>query len=260
MSTDPPNPNAPRKKWFRSTCFGRSRARQPRGQHPAVATSTGRHSSRTTSPPPPADKETILQWTKITLKMSEKVLGMVPIARLDKIPSLLLEFVAIYEVMHDALRLCSSSLFICFSQKVEYNNDRLRDLEKRIKALSTVLEPLEDLDPDAETVLKEPIEIFKSFVPHSYPFANTGTNIDFDSELDGLNAQLRRVHERGQYKNMDYNSTELARIRASVDYALDSLTVRPMCHSLGIQKVLTYGLDRQRLPPPRSDYWPSLQR
>ena len=61
------------------------------------------------SPSPPADNETILQWTKITLKMSEKVLGMVPIARLDKIPSLLLEFVALYEVMlmHDALRLCS---------------------------------------------------------------------------------------------------------------------------------------------------------
>ena len=117
MSTDPQNPIAPSKKWFRFTCFGRSRARQPRGQHPAVATSsTGRHSSQATadseaqpgakridlgSQPnssPPADKETILQWTKITLKMSEKVLGMVPIAKLDKIPSLLLEFVAIYEV------------------------------------------------------------------------------------------------------------------------------------------------------------------
>jgi len=44
--------------------------------------------------------------------MSEKVLGMVPVARLDKIPSLLLEFVAIYEVKHDALRSCASSLFI----------------------------------------------------------------------------------------------------------------------------------------------------
>ena len=117
MSTDPQNPNDPRKKWFRFTCFEGSRARQPRGQHPAVATSsTGRHSSQTTAhseaqpgakridlgsqpnPLPPADKETILQWTKITLKLSEKVLGMVPIARLDKIPSLLLEFVAIYEV------------------------------------------------------------------------------------------------------------------------------------------------------------------
>ena len=117
MSTDPRNPSAPRKKWFCFTCFGRSRDRQPRGQHPAVTTnSTGRHSSQTTahggaqpgakgtdpgsqpSPSSPADKETILQWTKITLKMSEKVLGMVPIARLDKIPSLLLEFVAIYEV------------------------------------------------------------------------------------------------------------------------------------------------------------------
>ena len=65
--------------------------------------------------------------------------------------------------MHDALRLCSSSLFICASQKVEHNNDQFRDLEKRIKALNTVLEPLEDLDPDAETVLKEPIETFKSF-------------------------------------------------------------------------------------------------
>ena len=114
MSTDPPN-NAPRKKWFRFICFARSR-----GRHPAVATSsTGRHSSQTTAhggnggsqpgtkgtdpgsqsgPSPPADKETKLQWTKITLKISEKVLGMVPIARLDKIPSLLLEFVAIYEV------------------------------------------------------------------------------------------------------------------------------------------------------------------
>ena len=73
--------------------------------------------------------------------------------------------------MHDALRLCSGSLFICSSQKVEHNNDQLRDLEKRIKALNAVLEPLEDLDPDAETVLKEPIETFKSFVPHSYPSA-----------------------------------------------------------------------------------------
>ena len=120
MSTDSQNPNAPRKKWFRFTCFGGSRARQPRGQQPAVATSsTGRPSLQTTarggnggsqpgtkgtdpgrqsSSSPPADKETILQWTKITLKMSEKVLGMVPIARLDKIPALLLEFVAIYEV------------------------------------------------------------------------------------------------------------------------------------------------------------------
>ena len=78
----------------------------------------GQYSSST-----PADKETILQWTKITLKMSEKVLGMVPIARLDKIPSLLLEFVAIYEVKHDALHLCASSLFICSPQKVEQNND-----------------------------------------------------------------------------------------------------------------------------------------
>ena len=132
MSTDPPN-NAPREKWFRFTCFKRSRARQPRGQHPAVA--TGRPSSQTTahgdkgrsqpgakgadpgsqsSPSPPVDKEAILQWTKITLKMSEKVLGMVPVARLDKIPSLLLEFLAIYEVMHDALRSCSSCSFALY--------------------------------------------------------------------------------------------------------------------------------------------------
>ena len=162
--------------------------------------------------------------------------------------------------MHDALRLCSNSLLICSSQKVEHNNDQLRDLEKRIKALNAVLEPLEDLDPDAETVLKEPIEIFKSFVPHSYPFTNTRTDLDFDSKLDDLNAQLQRIHERGSYKNMDYNSAELARIRSSVDGALGDLTVCPMCQSLGIQKVLTRGFDRQRLPPPRSDYLPSLQR
>ena len=162
--------------------------------------------------------------------------------------------------MHDAHRLCSSSPLICSPQKVEQNNDQLRDLEKRIKALNTVLEPLEDLDPDAETALKEPIEIFKSFVPHSYPFANTRTELDFDSELDALNGQLRRVHERGSYKNMDYNSAELARIRSSVDCALGDLTVHSMCQSLGIQKVLTRPFDRQPLPPPRSDYWPSLQR
>ena len=96
--------------------------------------------------------------------MSEKVLGMVPMARLHKILSLLLKFVAIYEVMHDALCSCSNSLFICSPQKVEYNNDRLRDLEMRIKVLNTVLQPMEDLDPDAETVLKEPVETFKLFV------------------------------------------------------------------------------------------------
>ena len=173
--------------------------------------------------------------------MSEKVLGMVPIARLDKIPSLLLEFVAIYEVKHDALHLCSSSLFICSPQKVEQNNDQLRDLEKRIKTLNTVLQPMEDLDPDAETVLKEPVETFKSFVSHSYLFATTRTDIGFDSELDALNTQLRRVHER-PYKKMDHNSTELSRIKSSLDYALDSLTVRSMCQSLGIQKVLTVAL------------------
>ena len=143
---------------------------------------------------------------------------------------------------------------------MEHNNDQLRDLEKRIKALNTVLEPLEDLDPDAETVLKEPVETFKSFVPHSHPCAKIRTDIDLNSELDALNAQLRRVHERGSYKNMDYNSAELARIRSSVDCALGDLTVRPMCQSLGIHKVLTRGFDRQPLPPPRSDYWPSLQR
>ena len=63
-----------------------------------------------------------------------------------------------------------------------------------------------------------------------------------DSELDALNTQLRRVHEQGSYKNMDHNSTELARIKSSLDYALDSLTVRLMCQSLGIQKVLTVAL------------------
>ena len=119
---------------------------------------------------------------------------------------------------------------------------------------------MEDLDPDAESVLKEPVETFKSFVPHSYSFTKTRTDIDFNSELDALNAQLQGVHERGSYKNMDYNSAELARIRSSVDCALGDLTVRPMCQSLGIHKVLTRGFDRQRLPPPRSDYWPSLQR
>ena len=143
---------------------------------------------------------------------------------------------------------------------MEHNNDQLRDLEKRIKALNTVLEPLEDLDPDAETVLKEPIETFKSFVPRSYPSGNTITDIGFDSKLDDLNTQLQRVHERGSYKNMEYNSAELARIRSSVDCALGDLTVRPMCQSLGIQKVLTRGFNRQPLPPPRSDYLPSLQR
>ena len=90
---------------------------------------------------------------------------------------------------------------------------------------------MEDLDPDAEIALKEPVETFKSFVSHSYPLGQTRIDIDFNSELDALNAQLRGVHERGQYKNMDYNSTELARIRSSVGYALDNLTVRPMCQN-----------------------------
>ena len=138
--------------------------------------------------------------------------------------------------MHDAHRLRSSSPLICSPQKVEQNNDQLRDLEKRIKALNTVLQPMEDLDPDADTVLKEPVETFKSFVLHSYLFAKTRTDIDIDSELDALNVQLRRVHERGSYKNMDYNSGELARIRSSADYALDNLTVRPMVNHPGYNK------------------------
>ena len=110
---------------------------------------------------------------------------------------------------------------------MEHNNDQLRDLEKRIKTLNIVLQPMEDLDPDAETVLKEPVETFKSFVSLFRILAKTRADIYLESELDALNAQLRRLHERGQYKNMDYNSAELARIRSSVDYALDNLTVRP---------------------------------
>ena len=133
-------------------------------------------------------------------------------------------------------------LFICSLQKVEHNNDQLRDLETRIKTLNTVLQPMEDLDPDAESVLKEPVETFQSFVPHSYSFAKTRTDIDFNSELDALNAQLQGVHERGSYKNMDYNSVELARIRSSVNYALDNLTVRPTCQPLGMHKIPTMGL------------------
>ena len=142
---------------------------------------------------------------------------------------------------------------------MEHNNDQLRDLEKRIKMLNTVLQPMEDLDPDAETVLKEPVETFKSFVPRSYPFPTTRTEFEFDSELDALNAQLRHVHKRGPYKKMDYSSAELARVRSSVDYALDNLTVRPVSITLDTE-CSDDGFDRQPLPPPRSDYWPSLQR
>ena len=84
MSTDPRN-NTPPTKWLRFICLGRSRARQSRGKHPAVVTSIGTSSQAAqpdakgigpgsqSSPSPPADKETIHQWTKITFKLSEKV-------------------------------------------------------------------------------------------------------------------------------------------------------------------------------------------
>ena len=49
--------------------------------------------------PPPADESATLQFAKAALTTSKTALHMVPIPGLDEIPSLLLAFVAMYEVM-----------------------------------------------------------------------------------------------------------------------------------------------------------------
>ena len=116
---------------------------------------------------PSADKDTLLQWIKLTLQASEKALKMVPMAHLDSIPSLLLMFVDQYEVRHNSPSL-RCILFIRPLQKVASNTDELRHLFHQINELTeSVLQPWELLDSDARAALEVPVERFKTFVPHA---------------------------------------------------------------------------------------------
>jgi len=121
-------------------------------------------------PSPSADKDTLIQWIKLTLQASEKALKMVPMANLDSIPALLLLFVNQYEVRHNppCLR-CILSIHPL--QNVASNTEELRRLLHQINELTeSVLQPWEHLDADARAALEVPVERFKTFVLLCMPY------------------------------------------------------------------------------------------
>ena len=184
-------------------------------------------------PSPSADKDTLLQWIKLTLQASEKALKMVPIAHLDSIPSLLLMFVSQYEVRHSP----PPQRYILSNrppQKVSSNTEELRRLLHQINELTeSVLQPWEHLDADARAALEVPVERFKTFVLHALSSSNSASHIDLDSKLCSLNIRLERIHSKNtgfkQYTRTDSVSNDLNDIKSSLQQVIGDLTVRCIC-------------------------------
>jgi hypothetical protein len=184
-------------------------------------------------PSPSVDKDTLLQWIKLTLQASEKALKMVPIAHLDSIPSLLLMFVDQYEVRHNPPS-SRCILFIRPLQKVASNTGELRSLLDQIKGLTeSVLQPWELLDADAQAVLEVPVERFKMFVLHPLSSSSSASHIGLDSKLCGLNTRLEKIDKKNagfkQYTRTDSVSNNLNAIKSSLEQAISDLTVRCVC-------------------------------
>ena len=184
-------------------------------------------------PPPPADNDTLLQWIKLTLQASEKALKMVPMARLDSIPSLLLMFVNQYEVRHNPPS-PRCILSICPLQKVASNTEELRRLLPQINELTeSVLQPWEHLDADARVALEVPVERFKTFVLHALSSSGSASHIGLDSKLRGLNTRLEKIHGKNagfkRYALTDSISNNLNDIKSSLERAISDLTVCCIC-------------------------------
>jgi len=72
--------------WLRKFRFRSRGAATPIALEPdAEMTLQDNHPGSQPSPPDDSDKDTLVQWIKLTLQASEKALKMVPVARLDSI-------------------------------------------------------------------------------------------------------------------------------------------------------------------------------